>query len=176
MGKHAEHTKKLIEDTLIDLMNDKNLEKIKVTDITSKLDLHRSTFYEYFADIYEVVDEIEKEYLKVIKDVVEKYSDDFIKCMRSLAIFVKSNRDTFNVLLNKMNFHFNDALFLTAQKIYLNIFLKTEDEQEKKRVLYNSYFVISGSIGILSFWILRNCDISIDEFTSIMGNYLKKRY
>ena len=45
-------TKKLIEDSLVSLLEEKTFEEIKVSDICSKAKIHRSTFYNYYNDKY----------------------------------------------------------------------------------------------------------------------------
>lgn len=47
--------KDLISDTLLELNKDKSLRKIKITDIQKKSGISRQTFYNYFIDIYDLI-------------------------------------------------------------------------------------------------------------------------
>ena len=48
-------TRKLIYQTLLDLMKEKTFEEIKVSDICSKAMINRSTFYAHYEDKYELL-------------------------------------------------------------------------------------------------------------------------
>lgn len=52
-------TKQNIVDAFWSLYCDKRLEKITVKEITDRAGYYRSTFYEYFADVYDLLDYIE---------------------------------------------------------------------------------------------------------------------
>ena len=48
-------TRKLIYQTLLELMKEKTFEEIKVSDICSKAMINRSTFYAHYEDKYELL-------------------------------------------------------------------------------------------------------------------------
>ena len=60
-------TKKLLEDSLGLLLEEKPFEDIRVIDICAKANMHRSTFYTYYNDKYELLksklDEYEAKFL-----------------------------------------------------------------------------------------------------------------
>ena len=51
-------TKKVLFDTLLKLMKQKNFEKIKVSDICDEALINRSTFYAHYEDKYELLIEL----------------------------------------------------------------------------------------------------------------------
>lgn len=51
-------TKKLLYETLINLMEEKSFEEIKVSDICKKALINRSTFYSHYSDKYELFMEL----------------------------------------------------------------------------------------------------------------------
>ena len=51
-------TKKLIFDTFIELLNQKPFDKITVKDIVETCDINRNTFYYYYSDIYDLLEEV----------------------------------------------------------------------------------------------------------------------
>ena len=50
-------TKKVLFDTLIKLMRQKNFDKIKISDICDEALINRSTFYAHYEDKYELLDD-----------------------------------------------------------------------------------------------------------------------
>lgn len=67
-----QYTKNLIRDVFIEMLNEKPLAKVTVTDIAKKCDINRNTFYYHYQDIYEILSEI---FQKELKKVIEEYND-----------------------------------------------------------------------------------------------------
>lgn len=58
MNKHASTHQSLI-DAFWELYTQKRIDKITVREITAKAGCNRGTFYEYFLDVYDVLEQIE---------------------------------------------------------------------------------------------------------------------
>ena len=54
----AKYTQKAIMDTFLALLEEKTLDKITVRDIVEKCEINRNTFYYYYRDIYELLEEV----------------------------------------------------------------------------------------------------------------------
>lgn len=57
-------TKEAIKYALIDLLKHKTLEKITIKDITESADINRGTFYLHYLDKYDLLEQIEDEYIE----------------------------------------------------------------------------------------------------------------
>ena len=64
-------TKKKLAGALKELMKTTTFDKITVSDITEKCDVHRQTFYYHFQDRYELLDWI------FVNEIIEPFSKDF---------------------------------------------------------------------------------------------------
>ncbi|HUN23036.1 MAG TPA: TetR/AcrR family transcriptional regulator [Anaerolineales bacterium] len=64
-----------IETAFLDALNEKNLQKLTINDITERADINRSTFYEYFTDKYELFNHIIRKTFE--KKMLEHLSGDF---------------------------------------------------------------------------------------------------
>ena len=67
-----QYTKNLIREVFIEMLNEKPLAKITVTDIAKKCEINRNTFYYHYQDIYEILSEI---FQKEIQKVIDEYND-----------------------------------------------------------------------------------------------------
>ena len=54
----AKFTKKAIMDCFLNMLKHKNIDRITVTDICEQCGINRNTFYYYFKDIYDVLNNI----------------------------------------------------------------------------------------------------------------------
>lgn len=59
-------TKELIYETFVELLSQKPFDKITVKDIVEACDINRNTFYYYYSDIYDLLEEIFKNQLNII--------------------------------------------------------------------------------------------------------------
>ena len=68
--RSALRSKKLINEALADLLTEKPLDKITVTDVVSRADINRGTFYAHYKDIPDVVDHLIHQTFSAIRDVM----------------------------------------------------------------------------------------------------------
>lgn len=68
--RSAIRSKKLINDALADLLIEKPLDKITVTDVVSRADINRGTFYAHYKDIPDVVDHLIEKTFSVIREAM----------------------------------------------------------------------------------------------------------
>ncbi|WP_147556357.1 TetR/AcrR family transcriptional regulator [Catenibacterium mitsuokai] len=52
-------TKRAIYNAFVELLSEKEINHITITDISKKADINRKTFYNYYSNTYEVMEEIE---------------------------------------------------------------------------------------------------------------------
>lgn len=68
--RSAVRSRKLINDALADMLIEKPLDKITVTDVVNRADINRGTFYAHYRDIPDVVDHLIQETFTVIRDAM----------------------------------------------------------------------------------------------------------
>jgi len=69
--RSAIRSRKLINDALADLLQEKPLDKITVTDVVTRADINRGTFYAHYRDIPDVVDHLIQQTFSAIRDAVD---------------------------------------------------------------------------------------------------------
>ena len=68
--RSAIRSRKLINQALADLLMEKPLEKITVTDVITRADINRGTFYAHYRDIPDVVDHLIQQTFSAIRDAM----------------------------------------------------------------------------------------------------------
>ena len=56
-------TRKVIYNSLMELLTQKELHKVTVQEISEMADINRTTFYKHFLDVYDLYDKLEQEIL-----------------------------------------------------------------------------------------------------------------
>ena len=87
----SQFTKKAIVETFLELLKEHSLDKITVKDIVEKCGINRNTFYYYYQDIYDLIDDVfDIETKKVLED--EKQYESWYEELLRVALFVVENR------------------------------------------------------------------------------------
>lgn len=62
---------------MLELMKEKEPEKIAVTDITTKADLNRTTFYSHYPDVRGILEEFEREAIDRLMVLLEEFKYEY---------------------------------------------------------------------------------------------------
>lgn len=87
----TEKTRQTFVDVFCELYSQKPIEKISVQEIANKSGYNRSTFYQYFTDIYELLDALENDLLNDIKEELAKKSYRCIQFKMRSFVWTKKN-------------------------------------------------------------------------------------
>ena len=92
----SNRTEKLIRDTFADMLYEKHdIEKIEVTELCRRAEIHRSTFYTHYDDIYQVSEALKEEVAQVLFESVQLESiEDIDLYLESIYEYLKDH-DTF---------------------------------------------------------------------------------
>ena len=75
-SRRVQMTKKLLRESVIELMEQKPLNKISIKDICDNADVNRTTFYKYYGDQFELVKEAEDEVLEKLGEFLGNLKSD----------------------------------------------------------------------------------------------------
>ena len=98
-------TKKILFNSLLNLMKAKSFEKIKVSDICEEALVNRSTFYAHYDDKYELLIDLFEErklsLLKVLEDNENKaFSKEYLMELLSILIdHIEENKEVYSAIL-----------------------------------------------------------------------------
>jgi AcrR family transcriptional regulator len=176
-------TKKILRDTLIELMHEKNLEKITVKDLTERADLNRGTFYLHYSDIYDLLEKSENEALKEITQILSKINpNEFAKYnfankqyppLVELFEWFKDNISFGKALMGGHgSISFLDKISITAKRK-----LCIKQNKSEKNTVFNNYFnsyIIFGFLGIIKQWFDSEASTPPEEMATIFLKILLK--
>lgn len=164
-------TKTKLRETFWQLYQEKPIEKISVREIIETAHYNRSTFYEYYPDIYAVLDEIEEELFDSLfgnkNQLILDYSLSLDELIYEIAQNYKKHQKYLKVLLGKNG----DPRFLDKIKEHLKSLLRpliiSTNLMPQKNLDYFLEYLTNGLISMLMYWQQKDRKLSIEEFLNI---------
>lgn len=176
-------SKESLKNSLIDLMKEKPINNITVKELVATADLNRSTFYNYYCDIPDMLEKLENELyneflrileLYIIKDNkdhdIYKEAHGFIEDMCDV---IRENAEFCKCIFSKNG----DISFLfKLEELIENHIkdqLKKDFDNKLDHLAYVYSFVKSGYIGILKSWLKGGCVESSKEIADLTYNLVR---
>ena len=75
VDKRIRRTKKILTEALIDILKEKNVEDITVSELAKRADVTRTTFYQYYRDPVDMLEQLQYEITQDIQKIVERPED-----------------------------------------------------------------------------------------------------
>ena len=72
--RRVRRTKKLLKESFIELMSEKQIKDITVKDLTEHADLNRGTFYLHYLDIYDLLNQLEDEVIENVSMMIQDFN------------------------------------------------------------------------------------------------------
>jgi AcrR family transcriptional regulator len=165
----TEKTRKVFIDVFCDLYCQKPIEKISVQEIANKSGYNRSTFYQCFTDIYELLAYIENDVLNYLKEELKNVKAT--PNVQNIVLLFEQKGAYLNALLGDYgNIRFIERLKqeLPIDKLCLNF------PTESTITQYLIEFHLSTSLSLFRLWLRRQKDLSPEElFKLVDGLYTK---
>lgn len=154
------------------LYRQQKIEHITIKDITTKAGYHRSTFYEYFVDIYDVLNQMEEALLEFLKEQVldsleDGLNDDIIQ---KLANVFEAKGDYLGTLLSENG----DPYFAQKMKDIMRPALSNTFGLPEKDI-HTSYifeFGLSAIIGTITHWYDHKKELPSKELVRLIRSML----
>lgn len=189
MINKSKKTEKLLEDALVELMCEKDFEKISVKDLTEKLDINRGTFYLHYQDKYDLLqhkeDSVLQGFNEIMKNLLMELNKDFILpsnrevllyLFTSIYIYIKENADFLKIILGTngdLNFQMKLKNFI-EERLVENISIN--NDIEKMPIKYLAPFASSAQLGIIQKWLKSGMKESPEELAAFVSDVIFTLY
>ncbi|WP_394522680.1 TetR/AcrR family transcriptional regulator [Lacrimispora sp. JR3] len=147
-------TKRAIRNAFLELLKHKNLNRISVVELSKLADLGRGTFYLHYKDVYELMEQLERE---LIEDLFRLYDEsqlcdnsmNVMKLAETITQYMDSNRETFLVLARKEN---GGRTLEKIKDFFILKILSDSDKMVTELDRGEAVFLVAGVFGILESW------------------------
>ena len=152
-------TKKILYETLIELMKTKTFEEIKVSDLCTKALINRSTFYAHYDDKYELllefINSLKEEFINELsknKNILNT-REYYLEMIRLFLDHIENKKDIYNaIMINNRNSIMMDILSSVANN---EVIKKMESSNISTKVPANiiAKFYLGGVLNLGIEWL-----------------------
>ena len=185
VDKRVANTKEAVTRVFSDLLKEKSIDEISVTEICQKANINRGTFYSHYKDPYDLRNKIQEAFLEKFKTnlaplLFSSSTDNLTNFdfVYSIIMFLKTNKETVDIIVDRKGrdqTFLNDVIkcgyqFVTF--VYPEIFANNSNED----ISMFSSFVCGGCVQILLEWIKGNMQTPMEELSKKLNKLISVTY
>ena len=166
MDRRTKYTKKIVSDTFLELLKEKDINKITVSELCQKADINRATFYRYYLDVYDLLEKIEQDFILELVNATDskKINSVYTFTYDILKVFLH-NKELVKLIFNTKNTISSvesilDIAYSKCESRWKND-LKAKITTEE--IEFACIFMFNGALGIINYWIKNDFNGDIEE-------------
>ena len=175
--RRVKRTKKLLRDSLFTLLQEKSINEITVTELTEIADINRATFYFYYTDIMDMLEQIQNEAYELFEEVLigtEEHIDStetFAKYIENILVFCKQNTAIARFVITR-EYTNNKVLTKIKKLLAKNVPVAKEQyaQEDPRRFILN--FALNSLTGTVVDWMDDGMVIPPD----VMAEFIAEMY
>jgi AcrR family transcriptional regulator len=179
MNKRIEitsQTKQNLIDAFWTLYCEKRIEKITIKDITNRAGYNRGTFYEYFTDVYDVLEHIENSLIPSLNELppISIRAEMLGMPMDAFIELYELNKKYYSVLLGDSGDPaFASKLKKSIKPTIMHVFAN-EPDVDQKELDYILEYTLSAMIGIMSYWFRQTDKLPNDKLHELINKLMEQ--
>lgn len=165
--RSAIRSRKLINDALADLLQEKPLNKITVTDVVDRAQINRGTFYAHYSNVPDVIHHvIQRTFSQVQEALAEADQSCFSRVLLSrLQAFLEEDLDFYRKIMNSSAAAMMRQHLLATATEYLSQQEAALGFGDHGQYMLLVRFCAGGLSNLYWEWFCGNIPISLDELT-----------
>lgn len=175
LDRRTKYTKMVLQNSLFELLKQKSIDKITVTDICHLADINRGTFYYYYTDVFDLLNQIENElyenFLVYFNQYLESSERNTYLLMIKLFEYLKQEKKIFKVFFSQNgDKDFIKRVYLTAYTSVIEEWKSQKTNLDPQQLDKIFLFVANGSISLIQNWFNTGLKESPEELASFINN------
>lgn len=180
--RSAIRSRKLIRQAYVELIKEKDIDKITVMDVVNKADINRGTFYAHYKSVFDVSEQIGNEILSALLEFLDEFKttpliENPLPFLTNIARFLEEDLEFHRLLINTQR----SRDFLNKLKTHIiNKILSDEKKmsaiKNKDQFLICVNLYITGLVGLYQDWFNDKIKMSLDDLTLHASEILKNGF
>ena len=158
--RRVRYTQRVLKESLIEILQERPIERVTVKEICDRADVNRSTFYVHYGSPQELLESIVKELYEKIKEKKNDFAD-IRTYMGGICDIMYENRELMKLLVKSGNI---ESMFGIAE-LWKNDFLDMASHSGDSNVESDAAFLFMtcGAFAVLTTWLMGHLPMTRDE-------------
>ncbi|GHU87563.1 TetR family transcriptional regulator [Spirochaetia bacterium] len=154
--RRTRKTRGLIKQALIQLLAEKDIRDISVSELSDLADINRGTFYLHYTDIYDLFAQVEGEAMNEFGQYISRYKENSqvtgMPILLDLFEYVKANEKLFKAILHTKEANFLSRVIEMGRPQGQAEFREQYKKWDEKHFDYYYDFMAFGAVAMVRHW------------------------
>ena len=177
--RSAVRSRRLIRSAFLELLREKTCEKITVTDIVTRADINRSTFYAHYPDVRGLLEEIMGEAITYSTELadslnIREFLEDPMPFLRELTSYGSDNKELYALLCRS---DFAQRQMEHLKRTLIDSALRSpafpESVRSTTEFRVQISFFVGGILSLYVMWLQGELDCTVEEITKHLSRMIQ---
>ena len=180
--RRTQYSKRVIRESLFELMQEKPIEKITVKELCERADVNRSTFYAYYNDIFDLNRKIIKDFFRLQRsfinaslEILDSKPDITNLCVKDFYEITLEHLSRVRKYKDMYKFAFygqaNSPIQISYDKVFYSVLNKRIPDAYKDSFRSAFIFISGGTTSLFVRWILDDCKEPVEDLAMRLAYY-----
>ena len=172
--RRTKMTKGMLKNSLLELLKTVSIHQVSIRELCTRADVNRSTFYKYYGSQYELLAEMEDDWLQSIEKNMCHITRAEDVPFTDILIFLEENMELSRLLANSnVDPEFPQKIFnLPSVKKLIDKNFSAGEKGNVREFIH--HFYVNGAYSVLKCWLNKEERESPQEMARIMFRVLEK--
>ncbi|MCD8501757.1 MAG: TetR/AcrR family transcriptional regulator [Bacillaceae bacterium] len=178
LDRRKKYTRMVLKESLMQVLKKKPIKQVTVKEICEEADINRSTFYSHYSDQYDLLNQIEEEFIHDMNETLTMYNqnkdEEAVQMTEKLLEYVAGNSDVCRTLFSENgDASFKKRVMLIASNHTVKSLI-FDNKLDPQVLEYASLFTVSGSVSVIENWLETGMEKSPKELAQIIVKLTNK--
>ncbi len=176
--KSAIRSRKMIRQAFLELLKEKEVDKITVTDIVKRADINRGTFYAHYQSTESVITQIENEIIgKMFEFLSELHYKNILQdplpLLLKVARYLEENSEYYRILITAKG---SDQFIAKLKSIFVE-YLENDEEipsvrRKSPEFMLRAQFIAGGIVNLYQGWFSGEIQQPLSEISLVISKII----
>lgn len=175
-NRRVRYTRMALRESLLALLQEMPINRITVSKVCEQADVNRSTFYLYYKDVYDLLDQIQGEFMAELEAVMKTITImvPTTQILRKIYEVIYKNRDLCRVIFGR----YGDKEFMKRigdfpkEQFVKNWKQNNQDNLDEHTLAYLYTFNTYTNIGVIDQWCASNFNETPEQLAHLVSKLM----
>lgn len=185
--RRSRRTAMALQHSLVELLLEKPLGDITISELTAAADVSRTTFYLHYRNINDLFAQMENNIYLQFEQIIHRSmtveqgllhvefdtnGTPTMPALKEVFLFIRDNPQLSAVLLNNPASTFLEKIWSTGHHVLIERMAELQPDMNVEQIEYYYTFVINGTKGLIEHWIATDMKEPVQQVVEIVSTFI----